>query len=129
MDRAAKKYRGQVARGLRCGRETKAKLLRELDDSLHAFLADEPDADYESIARAFGAPDVMAAVMCEGLPEQEYRAWRRWRLAVCAIAFVLAVVIVSTVAYVIAVYYTTLTTEITETLTIYEGNILSGSSN
>lgn len=129
MDRAAKKYRRQVARRLRCGRATKERLLREFDESLCAFLEDEPDADYERIVGAFGAPDAMAATICEGLPEREYRVWQRGRNVRLGVAAILIIALCSLVGCAVIVQFFTAPVEIYETLTIYEGNILSGSSN
>ena len=128
MNRAAKRYRGRVTRALRCSRVTKGKLLQEFDDAFHAFLEEEPDADYAGIVRAFGAPAAMAAAMCEGLPKQEGQAWRRSRLISVLILFVAAVAVISTAAYAIAVHNANLTIEVDETVIVYEGNILSDES-
>lgn len=120
MNRAAKRYRGRVTRALRCSRVTKGKLLQEFDDAFHAFLEEEPDADYAGIVRAFGAPAAMAAAMCEGLPKQEGQAWRRGRYIKMGVVAVFAVAVFSVLGCACIVQHFNAPVKVVETLIIHE---------
>ena len=90
MNRALKKYRRQVKQRLRCVGQARQTLLDELDRDLARFAAEEPSATYADAAKAFGAPEKLAAVMNKTLTQaDETRYQRRTWLLRGAVALLL----------------------------------------
>ena len=90
MNRALKKYRRQVKQRLRCVGQARQTLLDELDRDLARFAAEEPTATYADAAKAFGAPEKLAAVMNKTLTQaDETRYQRRTWLLRGAVALLL----------------------------------------
>ena len=91
-NKAAKAYLRAVRRRLVCGRDSRARLIRRLEQMTDDLLEEAPDAD---LSAAFGPPEALAADMLGTCPEAElYRARTRrtWMRRGLAAALVLVAV-------------------------------------
>lgn len=61
MNKQGKQYLTAVGRALPCDRAQKKMLLAELQDRVEEFTAQSPQADYDALCNAFGAPQTLAA--------------------------------------------------------------------
>ncbi len=91
-NKAANAYLRAVRRRLVCGRDSRARLIRRLEQMTDDLLEEAPDAD---LSAAFGPPEALAADMLGTCPEAElYRARTRrtWMRRGLAAALVLVAV-------------------------------------
>lgn len=91
-NKAAKAYLRAVRRRLVCGRDSRARLIRRLEQMTDDLLEEAPDAD---LSAAFGPPEALAADMLGTCPEAELcraRTRRTWMRRGLAAALVLVAV-------------------------------------
>ena len=61
MNKDAKRYLRAVGKALRCSRAQKRALLDELRGRVQEFVTQSPQADFDALRAAFGAPETLAA--------------------------------------------------------------------
>lgn len=90
MNRDLVRYRRAVKRQLHCTGKTRRALLQRLQSMLDSFLDEHPAATAEGLKTAFGPPEAMASLLCEGLTEADRRGYRRRNLLLYISAGIMA---------------------------------------
>lgn len=93
---ASKRYLAKVRRRLTCSAASRRRLLAQAEQMVEDFLQENPGADGDALAVAFGAPEEFAGQMLDTLePGEVAAAQKRRRLAarVSVAAIVLALVV------------------------------------
>ena len=77
MISCASKYRKIVRKNLRCLGNTRKEILKRFDNSLSAFLEDNPNATEEDLFVAFGPALEMSDVLMESVPQAEIENYHK----------------------------------------------------
>lgn len=89
MVNAAAQYRRALEKKLRCGSETKKRLLDGFDQTLAVYLEERGEPTMDDLTAAFGPPEEMADTLMEGVTEQEKEQYHKTTLCLRIITSVL----------------------------------------
>ena len=101
MVNAAVQYRNVLKKKLCCTAAVKARLLRQFDTMITAFLEERGDCTADDLTAAFGPPEEMAAVLMSEVTPSERTQYHRNTLLKKIIVCILAAVLILFAGYVL----------------------------
>lgn len=100
MVNAAAQYRRALEKKLRCGSETKKRLLDGFDQTLAVYLEERGEPTMDDLTAAFGPPEEMAEILMTEVTPQELAQYRRYSLFTQLLASILTVILVLSTVYI-----------------------------
>lgn len=94
-DENAKRYLREIRGALVCSPKIKRRIISEIKESVLAFLAEVPDADYNCITARFGTPQQIAATYVDEMESTEILSSLQIRKRIIAIVMVGMIAIVT----------------------------------
>lgn len=109
MDAQLKKYYRAIKREMLCPGDTKARICKDIENDINAYLQENPDADFPAIEAHFGSPRQICAAYVEEMPTPELmkklKIRKRITVSVCATVLVAAIAAVTIWAVAVASAY------------------------
>ncbi|MBR5570396.1 MAG: hypothetical protein IKW10_05830 [Oscillospiraceae bacterium] len=71
INRQLRRYYWQIRRWLPCGHKQKNRYIRELSESINAFLQQESNADFQTVLARFGSPLQIASAYVDEMDTEK----------------------------------------------------------
>lgn len=103
LDAQLKKYYRAIKRELLCPGDTKARICKDIENDINAYLQENPGADFAAIEEHFGSPQQIAATYVEEMPTPELLKKLKIRKRIIAAVCIAVVAAISIWAIAIAI--------------------------
>lgn len=104
-ERELKRFFRQAAPELKCGRAQRQVFQKCISSAMQDYLEAQPEASFEEVREALGAPEEAAREFMRALPQQTAENWRKARRRRNYILIALTAALVAVLAALVIWYY------------------------